>query len=93
MVKKNLVKAGYDILVLNQCWMTAARDTAEKLQVNSTSFPKSLSGLSNELKERGITLGAVLSASSGKSCKSWPTSFGFEHADVKQLNNWGVRYI
>lgn len=93
LVEKGLQEVGYNILVLNECWMDYYRDENEHLKANEEAFPGGLSSFASELSSRGIKLGVTLSAGTSTCNEGRPGSQGLEDADIRDLSAWGVQYV
>ncbi|KAF9093575.1 hypothetical protein BGX23_003183 [Mortierella sp. AD031] len=93
MVTHGLLKAGYDTLTVDDCWMTMDRDPqTQALVANKTLFPQGMFWLGKYLHDRGFKFGIYQDAGY-KTCGGYPGSLGHFEQDVAQFASWEVDYI
>ncbi|KAF9319815.1 hypothetical protein BGZ91_004882 [Linnemannia elongata] len=88
MVTHGLLKAGYDTVTVDDCWMTMDRDpVSQNLVVNTTLFPQGMLWLGKYFHERGFKFGIYQDAGY-KTCGGYPGSLGHYERDVAQFAGW-----
>ncbi|KAF8943125.1 hypothetical protein BGZ47_005790 [Haplosporangium gracile] len=93
MVTHGLLKAGYDTVTVDDCWMTMDRDpVSQNLVVNTTLFPQGMLWLGKYFHDRGFKFGIYQDAGY-KTCGGYPGSLGHYERDVAQFAGWEVDYI
>ena len=100
MVESGMLAAGYDYLVIDDCWQDLERDADGELRSNPERFPRGMKWLGEQIHARGLKFGLYLSPGR-KTCAmiydQYPArelgSFGHEEQDIATLVNWGVDYL
>lgn len=69
LVSSGLKDAGYDLVLLDDCWSATTRDANGNLQPDPTRFPSGIPALVSYIHERGLRLGLYTSAGS-EACKN-----------------------
>lgn len=91
LVETDLRDAGYEYLVVDDCWM--ADETADGvLQADPTDFPSGIETLADYVHDRGLKFGLYSSAGS-HTCQGYPASLGREQRHAEQFAAWGVDYL
>lgn len=84
--------AGYEYIVIDDCWSLKERDADGKLVVDPTKFPNGMKALSDYIHEKGLKFG-MYSCAGTHTCGGYPGSFEHEFQDAKQFAEWGVDYL
>ncbi|KAG0325486.1 hypothetical protein BGZ99_000616 [Dissophora globulifera] len=93
MLSHGFLSAGYNVITIDDCWMTMDRDPDTKqLVVNETLFPQGMAWMGQYLHQRGFKFGIYQDAGY-KTCGGYPGSQGHFDIDVGQFAGWGVDYI
>lgn len=100
MVASGMRDAGYDYLVIDDCWQDFERGTDGELRSNPERFPRGMKWLGEQIHARGLKFGLYLSPGR-KTCAmlydEYPArelgSFGHEEQDIATLVGWGVDYL
>ncbi|KAG0375882.1 hypothetical protein BGX24_008543 [Mortierella sp. AD032] len=93
MLNHGLLKAGYDTVTVDDCWMTMDRDpVTSNLVVNTTLFPQGMLWLGKYFHDRGFKFG-IYEDAGFKTCGGYPGSLGHYERDVAQFASWEVDYI
>jgi alpha-galactosidase len=93
MRRVGLQKAGYRVLVLDDCWQAHSRNSEGFLYGDPTRFPSGIKALVGKLKATGFQLGLYTTPGSF-SHENLPASGNYIRQDLKLwIENWGVRYI
>jgi alpha-galactosidase len=91
MVQRGMRDAGYQFLVVDDCWQTA-RSADGLIHASTRTFPSGMAALGAYIHQRGLKFGIYTSAGS-KTCQGRAGSRGFEHQDAATYAAWGVDYI
>lgn len=84
--------AGYQYLVLDDCWMNRTRDQDGKLIPDPGRFPSGFKNLADYVHSKGLKVGVRLST--GKTtCNGFPGSDGHLQTDAQTLADWGVDWV
>jgi alpha-galactosidase len=91
-VDLGLRAAGYEYVVVDDCWM--AEETADdgRLRADPETFPDGIAALAEYVHERGLKFGLYTSAGS-HTCQGYPASLGRERRHAEQFADWGVDYL
>ena len=92
MVKNGMRDAGYNYIVLDDCWQLMERDAAGNLVADPAKFPSGMKALGDYLHERGFKFG-IYSCAGSKTCGGYPGSMGHEYQDALLFASWGVDYL
>jgi alpha-galactosidase len=92
MAKNGLLRAGYNRVNLDDCWMATKRAANGTLQWNTTKFPDGLPWLGDYLHDRGFHFGIYEDAGT-TTCGGFPGSLGYEDIDAETFNAWGIDYL
>jgi len=92
MVKTGLVKAGYNSIILDDCYTLKNRSSAGALVADPAKFPKGLKHFSSTIKAMGISASAY-SDNGYETCAGYPGSYGHEVQDLETWTSWGFSYL
>ncbi len=92
MVDTGLLKAGYDYLVIDDCWLLRDRDADGKLVPDPEKFPYGMKALADYVHSKGLKFG-MYSCNGTMTCAGFPSSFDYEFQDAKQFAEWGVDFL
>lgn len=92
MVEQGLLEAGYEYLILDDCWSRKQRDEQGRLVPAPEKFPHGMKALSDYVHSKGLKFG-LYSCCGVRTCAGHPGSFEHEFADAKQFAQWGVDYL
>ena len=91
LVDTGLREAGYEYVVVDDCWMAGETDSKGRLQP-SAEFPNGMAALADYVHDRGLKFGLYSSAGS-YTCQGYPASLDREELHAKQFADWGVDYL
>jgi alpha-galactosidase len=91
MVSSGMKDAGYQYVVIDDCWQ-AARDPAGNIVADSSRFPSGIKALADYVHAKGLKFG-IYSDAGTKTCAGRPGSHGHESEDAKQYAAWSVDYL
>ncbi|MFD4422888.1 alpha-galactosidase [Agromyces sp. NPDC058484] len=100
LVASGMRDAGYEYVVVDDCWQAFRRDPAGRLRAHPGRFPSGMAALADEVHARGLKFGMYL-APGRKTCAMiydrYPGeelgSFGRERQDLETLAGWGIDYL
>lgn len=92
MVSSGMKDAGYEYLVIDDCWMAPERDADGNLQANPTTFPSGIRALADYVHSKGLKFG-IYSSNGTLTCQGLPASLGHEEQDARKFAEWQVDYL
>ncbi|WP_442929865.1 cellulose binding domain-containing protein [Micromonospora sp. WMMC241] len=99
MVSSGMRDAGYQYVVVDDCWMNPNRDAAGNLQGDPSRFPSGMKALGDYIHARGLKFG-IYQGPLTKTCAQYFNSYpgstgaqGHEVQDARQFAAWGVDYL
>lgn len=91
MVERGLAAAGYEYVVIDDCWQKA-RDARGNILADPERFPSGMKALADYVHSLGLKFG-LYSCAGDKTCEGRPGSRGYEEQDARQYASWGVDYL
>jgi len=91
MATSGLKAAGYQYVVIDDCWQKA-RDDNGNIVVDPDRFPGGIKALADYVHARGLKFGLYSDAGT-LTCGGRPGSAGHEFQDARQYARWGVDYL
>lgn len=91
MVEKGLKDAGYEYIVIDDCWQIG-RDKDGYIIVDKDKFPSGIKNLADYIHSKGLKFG-IYSDAGTKTCAGRPGSKGFDLQDAEMYATWGVDYL
>lgn len=92
MVEKGLADAGYEYVVIDDCWSKRERDGDGRLVADPAKFPHGMKYLSDYIHSKGLKFG-MYSCCGTMTCAGYPGSFGHEYTDAQTFADWGVDFL
>ncbi len=92
MKKQGFLDAGYEYVVIDDCWSLKERDLEGRLVADPEKFPGGMKVLADYVHEKGFKFG-MYSCCGTRTCANYPGSFEHEFEDAKQFARWGVDYL
>jgi hypothetical protein len=92
MVARGLTNAGYEYVILDDCWQSGRDATTKRLVANPTTFPSGIKALADYAHARGMKLG-LYSNAGPLTCLSNEGSLGYEPVDAVTWAEWGIDYV
>lgn len=92
MVSTGLKDAGYEYVVIDDCWAEKTRDAGGRLREDRTKFPSGLKDLCKYVHSLGLKIG-IYSCVGALTCAGYPGSLGHEFTDAKSFANWGFDFL
>lgn len=91
-VKSGLKDAGYEYIVIDDCWSLKDRDEEGRLVADPAKFPYGMKALADYIHSLGFKFG-MYSCVGTKTCAGYPGSFGHEFQDAQTFADWGVDFL
>ena len=91
-VSTGLKDAGYEYIVIDDCWSLRERDENGKIVVDPEKFPSGMKALADYIHSKGLKFG-MYSCDGPLTCAKYPGSFDHEFEDAKQFAEWGVDFL
>lgn len=98
MVSSGMAAAGYQYVVVDDCWMQDTRDANGNLRARTDRFPSGMKALGDYIHARGLKFG-IYHAPREKTCNQYfanlpgTSSNGNETRDANLFASWGVDYV
>ncbi len=92
LVANGYLEAGYEYLVIDDCWSLKERDEQGNLVPDPKKFPNGMKAVADYVHSKGLKFG-MYSCAGTHTCAGHPGSFEHEFQDAKQFAEWGVDYL
>lgn len=92
MVQTGLLDAGYDYLVIDDCWSLKERDKDGRLVADPEKFPHGMKAVADYVHSKGLKFG-MYSCAGNLTCAGYPGSFEHEFTDAETFAEWGVDFL
>ncbi len=93
MADNGLLEAGYQYLVIDDCWSEYLRDPeTSRLVPSRTKFPSGIKAVADYVHGKGLKFG-IYSCDGIRTCGDYPGSFDHEFLDAETFASWGVDYL
>lgn len=92
MIATGMQEAGYEYIVIDDCWAVRERDPEGNMVPDPVKFPSGIKALTDYLHERGFKFG-IYSCAGKTTCAGYPGSMGHEYQDARNFAAWGVDYL
>ena len=91
-VESGLKDAGYEYIVIDDCWSEKQRDSNGKLVPDHWKFPEGIKPVADYVHSKGLKFG-MYSCAGTHTCGGHPGSFEHEFDDAETFAEWGVDYL
>lgn len=91
-VSEGYLAAGYEYIVIDDCWSLKERDASGNLVADPDKFPSGMRALSDYIHSKGLKFG-MYSCVGTHTCAGYPGSFEHEFQDAALFSEWGVDYL
>jgi alpha-galactosidase len=91
MVKSGMKEAGYQYVVIDDCWQVE-RDADANIVPDPQRFPGGIKPLADYVHSLGLKFG-IYSDAGSKTCAGRPGGLGHEYQDALKYAAWGVDYL
>lgn len=92
MVTLGYKDAGYEYLVIDDCWSLRDRDENGCLVPDPEKFPHGMKALADYVHSKGLKFG-MYSCSGLRTCAGYPSSYDHEYQDAATFASWGVDFL
>ena len=93
MVETGLRDAGYEYLVIDDCWSERQRDpVTHKIIPDHVKFPNGMKAVSDYVHSRGLKFG-MYSCIGTRTCADYPGSFDHEYLDAETFAEYGADFL
>lgn len=92
MVSSGLKDAGYEYVVIDDCWSLRQRDETGCLVPDPEKFPHGMKAVADYVHSKGLKFG-MYSCDGTHTCAGYPGSFEHEFQDAATFASWGVDYL
>lgn len=92
MVSDGYLDAGYEYLVIDDCWSSRVRNENGELEADPAKFPSGIKALADYVHSKGLKFG-IYTCEGVYTCAGYPGSYEFEFADARTFASWGVDYL
>lgn len=87
-----LKDAGYEYIVIDDCWSEKQRDSNGRLVPDRWKFPEGIKPVADYVHSKGLKFG-MYSCAGTHTCGGHPGSFEHEFDDTETFAEWGVDYL
>ena len=91
-VSEGLKDAGYEYVVIDDCWSEKQRDKNGKLVPDHWKFPDGIKPVADYVHSKGLKFG-MYSCAGTHTCGGHPGSFEHEFDDAATIAEWGEDYL
>ncbi|MHA7583389.1 glycoside hydrolase family 27 protein [Paenibacillus vandeheii] len=91
-VSEGYLAAGYEYIVIDDCWSLKERDAGGNLVADPEKFPSGIRALADYIHGKGLKFG-MYSCVGTHTCAGYPGSFEHEFQDAALFAEWGVDYL
>jgi len=92
MKERGLVEAGYNSLILDDCYTLKSRGQDGALVADPDKFPQGMKSFVREMKSYGVSASAY-SDNGYMTCAGYPGSYDHELQDLQTWDDWGFDYL
>ena len=92
MVEQGYLAAGYEYLVIDDCWSKMERDENGRLVADPEKFPSGMKAVADYVHSKGLKFG-MYSCASVRTCAGYPSSYDHEYVDAQTFADWGVDFL
>ena len=90
--ESGLKDAGYEYIIIDDCWSEKQRDANGRLVPEKNKFPEGMKSLADYIHSKGLKFG-MYSCAGTHTCAGHPGSFEHEFTDAETFAEWGVDYL
>jgi len=91
-VRDGYKDAGYEYIVIDDCWSLRQRDENGNLVPDPQKFPSGMKALADYIHSKGLKFG-IYSCAGTHTCAGYPGSFEHEFQDAALFAEWGVDFL
>ncbi len=91
-VEQGYREAGYEYVVIDDCWSLRERDENGNLVPDPEKFPHGMKYVADYVHSKGLKFG-MYSCAGTRTCAGFPGSFDHEYQDARLFASWGVDFL
>ena len=91
-VELGLKDAGYEYVVIDDCWSLRQRDENDRIVADPALFPNGMRAVADYIHSKGLKFG-MYSCAGTVTCAGYPASFEREYIDAETFAEFGVDYL
>jgi alpha-galactosidase len=92
LVSTGLKDAGYEYVVIDDCWSLPERGKDGRIVTDPEKFPSGMKALADYIHSKGLKFG-MYSCAGTRTCAGYPSSFDHEFVDAKMFADFGVDFL
>ncbi|XP_067000152.2 alpha-N-acetylgalactosaminidase isoform X2 [Anabrus simplex] len=92
MVSEGYADAGYEYVIVDDCWLSHKRDSDGRLQADPDRFPNGIKALADYVHAKGLKFG-IYEDIGTYTCMGYPGVDGHHEIDAQTFADWGVDYV
>lgn len=92
LVSSGMKAAGYEYLILDDCWLNHQRDKDSNLVADPVKFPHGMKALADYVHSKGLKFGLYNDAGT-LTCAGYPGTKGHEYQDAAYYASVGIDYL
>ncbi|MDD6927387.1 MAG: glycoside hydrolase family 27 protein [bacterium] len=92
LIETGLKDAGYEYIIVDDCWSIKGRDENGRLVADPVKFPHGMKYLADYIHSKGLKFG-MYSCCGTMTCALYPGSYNHEYVDAATLAEWEVDYL
>ncbi|KAH3781719.1 alpha-N-acetylgalactosaminidase-like [Dreissena polymorpha] len=92
MAKEGYLQAGYQYIIIDDCWLASERDLNGLLQPDPDRFPSGIAALADYVHQLGLKFGIYVDFGV-RTCGGYPGSEFYLQLDANTFAHWGVDYV
>lgn len=92
MVELGYLQAGYEYVVIDDCWSMRERNENGDLVADPEKFPSGMKALADYIHSKGLKFG-IYSCAGVRTCEGHPGSYAHEYRDARLFASWGVDFL
>ena len=87
-----LKDAGYEYIVIDDCWALRSRNEQGRLVPDPDKFPRGMKFVADYIHSKGLKFG-MYSCCGVMTCQAYPASCNYEYTDAETFASWGVDFL
>ena len=92
-VELGLKDAGYEYVVIDDCWSKRERDPkTNEIVPDPVKFPRGMKFVADYVHRKGLKFG-MYSCAGTRTCADYPGSYDHEFLDARTFARWGVDFL
>jgi alpha-N-acetylgalactosaminidase len=92
MERDGFLRAGYEYVIIDDCWLAKSRDSSGRLQPDPTRFPNGIRALADYIHAKGLKFG-IYGDFGTHTCAGYPGNEYYLQYDAQTYANWTVDYF